>query len=144
MNDFLRPVVFMAVILGIFWMGAVGCNNTENKTDSKSPSGGSSVAESTSAHNYKGRDWCAEHGIPESDCALCNADIAANYKKKGDWCAEHDRPESQCFFCHPENKAKFADAYRLKFGEDPPPIGEEDPDHEHAEGDHKHDSGEKP
>ncbi len=69
--------------------------------------------------------WCAEHGIPEHDCAQCNAKVAAEYKKKGDWCKEHDRPESQCFICHPELKAKFAAQYRAKYGKEPPSLEEE-------------------
>jgi hypothetical protein len=143
MYVFLRQLFFAVALSGVFWAGTAGCNKTENKAGSKSPSD-TRAGELTSAHNYKGRDWCAEHGIPESDCAMCNPDIAAAYKKKGDWCAEHDRPKSQCFFCHPENKSKFADAYRLKFGEDPPPVGEEGHDHKHADGDHEHKNGKKP
>lgn len=69
--------------------------------------------------------WCAEHGIPEDDCALCNSKVAAEYKKKGDWCKEHDRPESQCFLCDPKRAEKFAAQYRAKYGKEPPPIDPE-------------------
>ncbi len=64
--------------------------------------------------------WCKEHGVPEGECALCSARVAADFKKKGDWCKEHDRPESQCFICHPELEAKFAAQYEAKFGQKPP------------------------
>ncbi len=53
------------------------------------------------------KDWCPEHGVPESICTRCNAELIDGFKKKGDWCKEHDLPESQCFVCHPELKAKF-------------------------------------
>ena len=69
--------------------------------------------------------WCKEHGVPEHDCALCDAKVAAEYKKKGDWCKEHDRPESQCFLCDPKRAEKFAAEYRAKYGKEPPPIDPE-------------------
>jgi len=53
------------------------------------------------------KDWCPEHGVPESICTRCNADLIADFKQKGDWCAKHDLPDSQCLECHPELKAKF-------------------------------------
>lgn len=68
--------------------------------------------------------WCAEHGIPESECALCDQKLAAECKKKGDWCAKHDRPDSQCFSCHPELKEQYAAKYRAKYGKEPPPTQE--------------------
>ena len=70
-------------------------------------------------HNHRGW-WCAEHGVPEEVCALCNSKVAAEFQKKGDWCEEHDRPDSQCFIHHPELKEKFAAQYVAKFGEQPP------------------------
>jgi cobalt-zinc-cadmium efflux system membrane fusion protein len=68
--------------------------------------------------------WCKEHGVPEGECALCSAKVAADFKKKGDWCKEHDRPESQCFICHPELEQKFAARYEAKYGSKPPPREE--------------------
>jgi hypothetical protein len=65
-------------------------------------------------------DWCVEHGVPESICALCDAKVAAEYKQKGDWCKEHDRPESQCFLCDPKRAEKFAAEYEAKYGQKPP------------------------
>jgi cobalt-zinc-cadmium efflux system membrane fusion protein len=64
--------------------------------------------------------WCNEHGVPEGECAQCNAKIAADFQKKGDWCKEHDRPESQCFICHPEKLDEYAAKYEAKFGKKPP------------------------
>lgn len=66
--------------------------------------------------------WCKEHGVPEHDCAQCDAKVAAEYKKKGDWCKEHDRPESQCFICNPKRYEKFAAAYKTKYGKEPPAL----------------------
>lgn len=66
--------------------------------------------------------WCDEHGVPESECGLCSAKLAAEFQKKGDWCKEHDRPDSQCFICHPEKKDEFAAKYVAKYGKQPPAV----------------------
>lgn len=70
-------------------------------------------------------DWCKEHGVPESVCALCDDSLVAGFKAKGDWCSKHNRPDSQCFTCHPELKKKFATAFKEKFGKAPPAFSEE-------------------
>ncbi|HZN36012.1 MAG TPA: RND transporter [Pirellulaceae bacterium] len=70
-------------------------------------------------HSHDGW-WCAEHGIPEGECAQCNAKLAAEFQKNGDWCEKHNRPDSQCFICHPEHAARFALKYEAKYGHQPP------------------------
>ena len=81
-------------------------------------------ADEHAGHDHAGHDhsgwWCAEHGIPEGECAQCNAKLAADFQKNGDWCQMHNRPDSQCFLCHPEHEAKFAAKYEAKYGEKPP------------------------
>jgi hypothetical protein len=37
-----------------------------------------------------------------------------------DWCEEHGVPESQCFLCNPKLEAKFAADYEAKYGKKPP------------------------
>jgi hypothetical protein len=66
-----------------------------------------------------GEWWCAEHGVPEEDCALCDKSLVAKFKDAGDWCDEHNRPDSHCFICHPENFEKFAALYEAKYGARP-------------------------
>lgn len=44
-------------------------------------------------------DWCPEHGVPESSCVECNADILPRPKSFG-WCKKHGVHE--CPLCHPE------------------------------------------
>lgn len=46
-------------------------------------------------------DWCAEHGVPESQCTRCNPDLIPAFKATKDWCPEHGLPESQCKICNP-------------------------------------------
>ena len=84
--------------------------------------GAETAAESAAEHEH-GAWWCAEHGVPEDVCALCNPKVAAEFQKKGDWCKQHDRPDSQCFTCHPELEAKFAQQYEAREGKKPPKRG---------------------
>jgi hypothetical protein len=112
----LSVVVLMTVVLA-----GCGTGGSRKAEESKVVP----VAESKKSDDHSGW-WCAEHGVPEHDCAQCNTKVAAEYKKKGDWCKEHDRPDSQCFICHPELKEKFAAQYRAKYGKEPPPIEDEE------------------
>lgn len=114
-------------------VGLFGCGKTADK-----PASSGTPDTTTASHEGHSHDgwWCSEHGVPEEVCALCSAEIAAEFKAKGDWCKEHDRPESQCFICHPEKEAEFAAQYEAKYGEAPPkPSAEEGEhaDHEHGE-----------
>jgi hypothetical protein len=81
-------------------------------------------------------DWCPEHGVPESVCTRCNESLVAGFKEKGDWDEEHGLPKSQCFKCDSSLQAKFAAAYKEKYGKEPPPMSEEggdEHDHEHED-----------
>jgi len=44
-------------------------------------------------------DWCTAHGVPESICIACNADLMPKAELHG-WCAEHGVHE--CPFEHPD------------------------------------------
>lgn len=46
-------------------------------------------------------DWCKEHGVPESVCTRCNAELIPKFKAQGDWCETHGLPKSQCVTCDP-------------------------------------------
>ncbi len=88
-------------------------------TSAPEPVTGDHVGDEHAAHDHSGW-WCSEHGVPESECALCDTSLVADFKATGDWCEEHNRPESQCFICGPERFEKFAARYEAKFGEAPP------------------------
>jgi hypothetical protein len=47
-----------------------------------------------------------EHGVEKAICTRCDPRLEAAFKAKGDWCAEHARPESQCALCHPDLAAQ--------------------------------------
>lgn len=51
-----------------------------------------------STHDY---ETCA-HEVPKEVCARCNPALVPRFKSAKDWCPEHGIPESQCFECHPD------------------------------------------
>jgi hypothetical protein len=112
-----------------------GCGQTENKGGQVKDSGAApkekpvQVAaaknDEKKAHDHSGW-WCDEHGVPEAECSMCSAKVAAEFKKKGDWCDKHDRAMSQCFICNPKAKDKYAALYRAKYGKEPPPTEDEE------------------
>lgn len=135
----MNVVASVAMVAAVaLWM--TGCNQAGN--DSVASSADSAEAEhgehehgeGEHGHSHDGEEgehdhahgpthggwWCYEHGIPEEECSMCDADVAADFKAKGDWCEEHNRADSQCFICHPELKQKFVALYEAKYGEKPP------------------------
>lgn len=116
-------------LMAVAALVVAGCSQTQDTTDKGGKAEGkkeNKLTKAESGHNYKGHDWCGEHGIPESVCSMCDGKVAAAFKKKADWCDKHDRALSQCFICNPQLKAKFAAEYKAKYGEDPPPTEDEE------------------
>ncbi len=62
---------------------------------------GGSISIADSSTQRPARDWCGEHGLPESTCTVCNPALASVFKNKGDWCGGHGFPESVCPSCNP-------------------------------------------
>lgn len=46
--------------------------------------------------------FCKEHDIAEAWCTRCSPILIAAFKKEGDWCADHGLPKSQCKICKGE------------------------------------------
>lgn len=109
-----NALLSLAAVL-VFVLSGCGSGDTTAPSESAQP---------VAATDLIQRDWCVEHGVPESECGQCDAKLAAEFQKKGDWCKEHNRPESQCFLCRPDAEAKFAAVYEAKFGEKPPKATE--------------------
>ena len=110
-----------AVALTVFLAGC-GESSSQPQTDPQGPAVENvqaTAADGAPGHNYKDW-WCTEHGVPEKDCSICNAQAARRFKEKGDWCEEHGRAESQCFLCDPSRAEKFAKLFEAKFGHAPP------------------------
>ena len=117
---FLKQVIAANLVCVTFFPLA-GCSETASP-----PADATTVSDDHADHDHAdhsehehGEWWCAEHGVPEAECALCDKSLVADFKAKDDWCEEHNRPDSQCFVCHPENFEKFAALYEAKFGERP-------------------------
>lgn len=121
-TTFMRAAVLTALLPALALCALAGCGK---KDKAAGPKDAPAVAEKKKDGEKKEAAdgwWCKEHGVPEGDCAQCDAKVAAEYKKKGDWCKEHDRPESQCFICNPKRAEKFAAAYRAKYSKEPPAL----------------------
>ena len=98
-----RPL-FALVVLSLTLIGCAG--------DAPAPTSGTAgqrVAPAAQATGHapvgyvpgSHEDWCAGHGVPESQCTRCNPALIPAFKATGDWCAEHQLPESQCLKCNP-------------------------------------------
>jgi hypothetical protein len=105
---------------------AAGCGQSDTKPGQAkgtgtqvAKGGGEPGKEAKKKHDHSGW-WCDEHGIPEEECSMCSAKVAAEFKKKGDWCELHDRAKSQCFICDGKLQEKYAAVYRAKYGKEPP------------------------
>ncbi|MHC4108211.1 MAG: hypothetical protein ACYSTY_09035 [Planctomycetota bacterium] len=42
---------------------------------------------------------CGGHDVAEALCTRCNPVLITAFKAEGDWCAAHGLPESQCLIC---------------------------------------------
>ena len=122
MNSLAKNLLLTCVIAATY--GLVGCAQSPAPEVVTAKQDDHAHGEHGHSHDKQGHSgdgwWCDEHGVPEAECGLCNAKLAAAFKKKGDWCKEHDRPDSQCFVCHPEKLEEYAARYEAKFGKKPP------------------------
>lgn len=122
MNSLTKNLLLTCVIAATY--GLVGCAQSPAPEVVTAKQDDHAHGEHGHSHDKQGHSgdgwWCDEHGVPEAECGLCNAKLAAAFKKKGDWCKEHDRPDSQCFVCHPEKLEEYAARYEAKFGKKPP------------------------
>lgn len=120
MNLFKKNLLLTCLIAASYGLAGCGQNAAPTPEVAKTDHDDHEHGEHGHSHDKVGHEhgawWCDEHGVPEAECALCNAKIAAAFKKKGDWCKEHDRPDSQCFLCHPEKLEEYA----AKYGKKPP------------------------
>ncbi len=89
----------------------LGCGGTEETAELQVGSDPAEQVEFAASNSETGNsketdseelDWCAEHAVPETECALCNPALIDQFKAAGDWCAGHDIPESHCRLCNPE------------------------------------------
>ncbi len=123
----MRWMMRVAMVVGslavvAMMVGMAGCGTGGDKPAEVASADGVSHEGEAEADSQDGHGdwWCAEHGVPEEDCSVCNEAAAKRYREKGDWCEEHNRAESQCFQCDPKRAEKFARLYEAKYGKKPP------------------------
>ena len=120
-----RAGVGLSLFMGLALLTG-GCSQGDNKGGQAKDSGKDKGGQVAKADDKKDGEsnhtgwWCDEHGVPEAECSMCSAKVAAEFKKKGDWCEKHDRAKSQCFICDPSLEAKYAARYEAKYGKKPP------------------------
>ncbi len=113
MNWMMKQKSWTLGLIAILAVGVMGCSKSVTTPEQAD----SATQEVDHSH---GGWWCIEHGVPESECALCDKSLVAKFKEDGDWCEEHNRPESQCFICSPQRADKFIAQYEAKTGHKPP------------------------
>ncbi|MCI0330188.1 MAG: efflux RND transporter periplasmic adaptor subunit [candidate division Zixibacteria bacterium] len=108
----LKKTIGLAGLLVVTVVATIGVMKWLDQPDVSSLSD-KSVSNASSAETASAAaDWCAEHRVPESECAQCHPKLIEAFKAKNDWCAEHGLPESHCRLCHPN----------LTFPQEPPPA----------------------
>jgi hypothetical protein len=113
-------------IFALLAAGLMGCGSADSKISHAKDNGKETAGQVKVSAGEHGGWWCDEHGVPEAECSVCDAKVAAEFKKKGDWCEKHDRALSQCFICTPKAKDRYAAIYRAKEGKEPPPIQDDE------------------
>lgn len=113
------------LVLALLAMLPAACSRREERA--------SPPASTTPRQTFQGgpaahpNDWCAGHGVPESQCTRCNPELIPQFKARHDWCEEHGVPESQCAICHPELISQGVVPPRPRAGTGQPgPHGERD------------------
>lgn len=129
----MKPFYLYTLAIGLAAASALTCSGCGPQADQENLP--ATAAASHDEHDHEGNDhashrhegepahggwWCYGHGVPEEQCAMCDAELAAELREKGDWCEEHQRPDSLCFKCHPENAQPFIALYEAKYGKKPP------------------------
>jgi thiol-disulfide isomerase/thioredoxin len=91
------------LILGLAALAVAGCGSSSRSSETPAgpDQGGHGTMSSLSAAKTADASFC-EHRVPADVCTRHNPHLEAEFKEVGDWCAEHGVPESQCYECHPD------------------------------------------
>lgn len=81
--------------------GACGASSRSPEAASGPAEGSHGTMSSLSAARSADAELC-DHRVPADVCTRHNPQLVAKFKEVGDWCAEHGVPESQCHECHPD------------------------------------------
>jgi len=99
--------IIQLIALPALSLALLGCPDSSTSPPAQDPSPTAPAPAQPLVNKKEAADWCGEHGVPESVCSRCNAQVAAEMKEKGDWCNEHAVAESQCFACNPKLEQEF-------------------------------------
>jgi len=88
--DLRQHIPTLAVVILLAALGLYG-----HYSDWRLPKFSTLVGRAIDQHD----DWCEEHGVPESQCVECHADLLPRGADYG-WCKEHG--VQNCPLCHPE------------------------------------------
>ena len=99
-------------VLLFYMLAVLGCDGPAAEHDSHARSAVAAATVETGPQTSSvaidmSQGWCGGHGVPESVCTRCDADLIRQFKEGGDWCAEHGLPESQCDLCNPGVAARW-------------------------------------
>jgi thiol-disulfide isomerase/thioredoxin len=91
------------LVLGLAAVSLAACGSSSRSPESPagSPQGSHGTISSLSTAKTADASFC-EHRVPADVCTRHNPHLVAKFKEVGDWCAEHGVPESQCYECHPD------------------------------------------
>ncbi|MCB9462141.1 MAG: efflux RND transporter periplasmic adaptor subunit [Candidatus Eisenbacteria bacterium] len=104
----------LAIGMCVLAVGGVlsGCGAPDGASDTevRSEGLGTGTGGGRASSETRESDVCAEHGVLEAVCTICNPALAVVFQSKGDWCVEHSLPESFCPICHPETGGRPGNA----------------------------------
>lgn len=90
----------MRARLLVLLLAASGCASPPSSTPPTSS--GTGHGQLTELSRVEGPIVLCSHRVPGSVCTLHHPELVARFQRAGDWCAEHGVPESQCLECHPD------------------------------------------
>ena len=117
MKATIRWAVALSVVLVTGCGGGGGTDagtrtsGTETPAPATPPTGEGHAEATVVPGSYE--DWCAEHGVAETQCTRCDPSLIPAFQASGDWDAEHGLPMSQCTIHDPD----------LKIVRPPKPVG---------------------
>jgi hypothetical protein len=107
-------LTWAVAVVALIVAGCGGSGTSSNTTSSSASSGAAPATPAATPPAGEGHaagivpgsyeDWCAEHGVPETQCTRCDPSLIPAFKAANDWDEEHGLPMSQCTIHNPNLK----------------------------------------
>jgi thiol-disulfide isomerase/thioredoxin len=94
----MRTVVNRTIQVVLLLVVSASCASSSQSTAAEPRHGTMSTLSVASSADAE----LCEHRVPRDVCTRHHPERIAEFKAAGDWCAEHGVPESQCYECHPD------------------------------------------